>query len=103
MSVFHLYVIRIPNRERVMRELGERGIGCGIHYPIPVHKQEAYEGLGIKAGALPVTERYADEILSLPMFPELTSAQVQCVATAVKDILAGAVPAESVSALNGRP
>jgi dTDP-4-amino-4,6-dideoxygalactose transaminase len=88
--VFHLYVVRVKDRERVMRELGERGIGCGIHYPIPVHLQKAYEFLGIRAGTLSVTERYADEILSLPMFPELTEQQVRKVVGELKATLRSA-------------
>jgi len=86
--VFHLYVVRVKDRDRVLRDLGQRGIGCGIHYPVPVHLQKAYESLGVKAGTLPVTERYAGEILSLPMFPELTSAQVQQVATQLNEVIA---------------
>jgi dTDP-4-amino-4,6-dideoxygalactose transaminase len=85
--VFHLYVIRVKDRERIMNELGQRGIGCGIHYPIPVHQQDAYKSLGMKAGSLPVTERYATEILSLPMFPELTKEQITRVVTELKAVL----------------
>src|SRR5581483_1958756 len=70
--VFHLYVVRVKNRDAVLQALGERGIACGIHYPKPIHLQEAYASLGLGVGSFPVTERCAGEILSLPMFPELT-------------------------------
>jgi dTDP-4-amino-4,6-dideoxygalactose transaminase len=78
--VFHLYVVRVADRDRVLQELTKRGIGCGIHYPKPVHLQDAYAFLGVGRGSLPVTERMANEILSLPMFPELTPAQIESVA-----------------------
>jgi dTDP-4-amino-4,6-dideoxygalactose transaminase len=85
--VFHLYVVRLQDRDRVLRELGQRGISCGIHYPIPVHRQQAYASLGIPSGSLPVTERYADEILSLPMFPELTNDQIDLVVRELKRVI----------------
>lgn len=73
--VFHLYVVRVPNREELMQQLGEAGIGTGIHYPVPLHLQEAYGYLGYGAGDFPVTERVAKEIVSLPMFPQLRGEQ----------------------------
>jgi dTDP-4-amino-4,6-dideoxygalactose transaminase len=85
--VFHLYVVRVKHRDQILKALGDRGIGCGIHYPIPVHQQKAYEGLKIPAGSLPVTERYAGEILSLPMFPELTAEQIDVVVRELKAVL----------------
>ncbi len=85
--VFHLYVIRVKNRDGVLAKLSERGIGCAIHYPKPVHLQQAYAHLGLGPGTTPVAERCADEILSLPMFPELTAAQVETVVTAVKQVM----------------
>jgi len=85
--VFHLYVIRVKNRDSVLAAMGERGIGCGIHYPRPVHLQKAYEHLGLGIGSFPVTERCANEILSLPMFPELTAAQVETVVHELKAVL----------------
>ncbi len=85
--VFHLYVIRTPNRDQVLQALTERGIGCGIHYPVPVHLQDAYRHLGYKRGAFPVAERCASEILSLPMFPELQPAQIETVARELQAIV----------------
>jgi dTDP-4-amino-4,6-dideoxygalactose transaminase len=87
--VFHLYVIRLKKRDMMLEELGKRGIGCGIHYPIPVHQQKAYESLAATTGNLPVTERYSKEILSLPMFPELNSEQIKTVVRELKSALVG--------------
>jgi dTDP-4-amino-4,6-dideoxygalactose transaminase len=69
--VWHLYVIRVPDRDAVRAELARRGIQTGIHYPVPIHLQPAYEDLGYGVGSFPETERQAAEILSLPMYPEL--------------------------------
>lgn len=77
--VFHLYVIRVQDRDGVLARLAERGISCGIHYPRPIHLQQAYAHLGLGVGSLPVTERLANEVLSLPMFPELTNMQIETV------------------------
>jgi dTDP-4-amino-4,6-dideoxygalactose transaminase len=77
--VYHVYAIRVQNREEVMKVFSDSGIGCGIHYPVPVHLQEAYQGLGHRRGDFPVAEQSADEFVSLPMFPELTSVQVEAV------------------------
>ncbi len=74
-------------RDRVLRELGLRGIGCGIHYPVPLHLQAAYRHLGYQPGAFPVAEQCAAELLSLPMFPELTEDQVECVAAALGEVV----------------
>jgi dTDP-4-amino-4,6-dideoxygalactose transaminase len=73
--VWHLYVIRVPDRDRVIKELHAAGIGAGIHYPVPIHLTPAFARLGYAEGAFPVTERTATEILSLPLFPEITPAQ----------------------------
>jgi dTDP-4-amino-4,6-dideoxygalactose transaminase len=72
-AVYHLYVVRVNNRERLQAELASALIGTGIHYPIPLHMQKAYTHMGYKAGDFPVTEKIASEILSLPMFPQLSS------------------------------
>jgi dTDP-4-amino-4,6-dideoxygalactose transaminase len=73
--VYHLYVIRVPERDSLLKRLAELKIGGGIHYPIPLHLQKAYLGFGYKLGDFPVAEKAASEILSLPMFPELTVEQ----------------------------
>ena len=70
--VYHVYAIRVQERDEVRRYLEEKGVGCGVHYPIPIHLQEACRGLGYTEGAFPIAENLADEFLSLPMFPELT-------------------------------
>lgn len=70
-GVYHLYVVRVPDREALQAHLAEAGIGTGIHYPVPLHVQKAYAHLGYKKGDFPVTERVAAEIVSLPMFPQL--------------------------------
>ncbi len=74
-SVYHLYVVRVQNRDSVIAHLSEAGIGTGIHYPVPLHLQKAYQGLGFAPGTFPVAERYSSQILSLPMFPQLTAEQ----------------------------
>jgi dTDP-4-amino-4,6-dideoxygalactose transaminase len=90
--VYHIYAIRIQERDVVLRRLSERGIGCGIHYPVPIHLQEAYQDLRCERGAFPIAERCAGEFLSLPMFPELTPAQVEMVVRAVKEAVTVGVP-----------
>jgi dTDP-4-amino-4,6-dideoxygalactose transaminase len=74
-AVYHLYVVRSDQREGLMTFLKEGGVGTGIHYPIPLHLQKAYRGLGYSRGDFPVTERVASEIASLPMYPQLTAPQ----------------------------
>lgn len=86
--VYHLYVVQTPEREKLLKGLEAKGIACGIHYPVPLHLQEAYSHLGMKQGDFPVTENAAREIISLPMYPELTDEMVDQVAAAVKEILA---------------
>jgi len=73
--VYHLYVIRTYDREGMMNHLKKAGIGTGIHYPIPLHLQKAYASLNYSRGDFPVAERVAAEMVSLPMFPQLTSDQ----------------------------
>jgi dTDP-4-amino-4,6-dideoxygalactose transaminase len=74
-AVYHLYVVRTDDREGLMNHLKNAGIGTGIHYPIPLHLQNAYVSLNYRKGDLPVAERVAAEIVSLPMFPQLTAEQ----------------------------
>ncbi len=71
-GVYHLYVVRVQDREALQAHLAEAGIATGVHYPIPLHLQKAYQHLGYQRGAFPVTERVAAEIVSLPMFPQLS-------------------------------
>jgi len=82
-GVYHLYVIRVQDREALQAHLTELGIGTGIHYPVPLHEQKAYRHLGYKLGDFPVTEKVAREIVSLPMFPQLTAEQQKLVADSV--------------------
>lgn len=86
--VYHLYVIRVKNREGLQAYLADQGIASGFHYKIPLHLQKAYAGMGHKSGDFPVTEKVMDEILSLPMYPELSAGQIEYVANAVKEFIA---------------
>ncbi len=81
--VYHLYVLRAKEREGLQQALAAKGIGTGIHYPIPVHRQPAYQHLGFSEGAFPVAEQSAREVLSLPMFPEIQDGQQRQVADAI--------------------
>jgi len=85
-AVYHLYIIRVKDRETVQKKLADLGISTGLHYPVPLHLQKAYATLGHKLGDFPVTEKAAGEILSLPMFPGLTEEQIGRVAQAVRDV-----------------
>ena len=79
-AVYHLYIVRVPQREALQAYLAEQGIATGLHYPVPLHLQKAYGGKGFNVGDFPVTEKVAAEILSLPMFPQLTQSQIEFVA-----------------------
>jgi dTDP-4-amino-4,6-dideoxygalactose transaminase len=81
--VYHLYVIRVRDRDSLLQRLAEEKIGTGIHYPVPLHLQKAYDSFGYKTGDFPATEKVAPEIVSLPMFPNLSAAQQARVVTAV--------------------
>lgn len=85
--VYHLYVIRVQNRDALITSLAEKGIQCAIHYPVPVHRQDAYHSLGLDERSFPIAEKYANEIVSLPMFPELTAEQIEYVASNIADSL----------------
>lgn len=82
--VYHVYAVRTPDRETLQRKLAQRGIQTGIHYPIPVHLQPAWAELGHRTGDFPIAEQLAREVLSLPMFPELTPHQITTVAKEVR-------------------
>jgi dTDP-4-amino-4,6-dideoxygalactose transaminase len=86
--VYHLYVVRVPQRAAVQEALARAGIGTLIHYPVPAHLQRAYAFLDVARGSLPVTERLAEEVLSLPLYPELPLAQVDEVAATLEATLA---------------
>ena len=87
--VYHLFVVQVPNRDRLRELLDEQGIATGLHYPLPLHLQPAYQYLGWQAGDLPQTEAAAHTILSLPMYPHLTESQVDYVCDALHHALAG--------------
>jgi dTDP-4-amino-4,6-dideoxygalactose transaminase len=96
-AVYHLYVIRTSDREGLMSHLKGTGIGTGIHYPIPLHLQNAYTSLNYSSGDFPAAERASTEIVSLPMFPQLTSEQQATVADEIRAFTAKSFykPAES--------
>ncbi len=91
--VHHLYVVRVSDRDGFMEKLAEKGISTAIHYPIPVHLQEAYVGLGLGKGTFPISEQCADEFVSLPMYPELDEERISAVIDAITEVLGAAVPA----------
>jgi dTDP-4-amino-4,6-dideoxygalactose transaminase len=81
-SAFHLYVVQVPARDTVLKRLHEAGIEAGVHYPVPLHRQRAYEHLAVPAGALPETEASAARVLSLPLYAEMSVEMVErCAAT----------------------
>jgi len=86
--VYHVYVIRTPHRDDLQRRLGERGIHTGIHYPVPVHLQRAHADLGYGVGDFPYSEAAAQEVLSLPMYPELSDGAPMTVAQVVRESVA---------------
>jgi dTDP-4-amino-4,6-dideoxygalactose transaminase len=83
--VFHLYVVRVPRRDELRSYLQEHGVGVGIHYPVPCHLQPAFQSLGYSQGDLPVTEQVAGEVISLPMYAELTAEQRAYVVNAIRE------------------
>jgi dTDP-4-amino-4,6-dideoxygalactose transaminase len=87
--VFHLFIVETGHRDALRDELAAAGIQTGIHYPTPIHLQEAYADLGLRPGAFPVSERLATQMLSLPMFPELTTAQLETIVDAIDGFFAG--------------
>ena len=90
-GVYHLYVVRVQDRESLQVHLAEAGIGTGIHYPIPLHLQKAYRHLGYRSGDFPLTERVALEIVSLPMYPQLQTEQQDHVVQKVKEFVVSGV------------
>lgn len=90
--VYHLYMIQCEQRDRLRSELAERGVETGLHYPTPVHLEEAYRSLGHKPGAFPVSERLARQSLSLPIYPELAAEAADYIAACIRDL---SVPANA--------
>lgn len=86
--VYHCYVVRLPERDRVVERLREAGIGVGVHYPIPLHLQPAYRSLELEAGSFPVSEQLAVEVISLPIFAELTDEQQDTIVQNLREALA---------------
>ena len=84
-SAWHLYVVRHRRRDGLKKHLETNRIGCGLHYPLPLHLQQCFASLGYQAGDFPVAEKAARECLSLPIYPELTEAQIETVGQVIKD------------------
>jgi dTDP-4-amino-4,6-dideoxygalactose transaminase len=85
--VYHLYVLRVPHRDEMLEWLSRHGVGAAVHYPVPIHLQEATKHLGYKEGDFPVTEQLAGEIISLPIYPELGIDEVNYVCQTIGDFL----------------
>jgi dTDP-4-amino-4,6-dideoxygalactose transaminase len=85
--VYHVYAIRVQERDAVRQRLQEKGVGCAVHYPVPIHLQDACRNLGYTRGAFPIAESLADEFVSLPMFPELTEEQIEYVGRCVSEVV----------------
>jgi dTDP-4-amino-4,6-dideoxygalactose transaminase len=85
--VYHIYAVRVRNRDEVLQRMTARGVNCGIHYPVPIHLQKAYSFLGLGPGSFPIAERCAQEFLSLPMYPELRDEQIEFVVQTLKECL----------------
>jgi dTDP-4-amino-4,6-dideoxygalactose transaminase len=91
-SAWHLYVVRHPRRDELKKYLDENGVGCALHYPLPLHLQKCYAHLGHKPGNFPVAEKSARECLSLPIYPELTDGQLQRVTAVIKSFFKQTLP-----------
>lgn len=86
--IYHIYAIRVKNRDFLLKALAEKEIYCGIHYPVPIHLQDAYGFLGLAKGSFPVAEKICGELISLPMFPELSEDQIRYTSSELKSLLA---------------
>lgn len=87
--VYHIYAIRTRNRDELISTLAAKDIHCGIHYPTPIHLQEAYDFLGLPKGTFPIAEKSAAELVSLPMFPELTREQIEYITREIRAFFYG--------------
>jgi dTDP-4-amino-4,6-dideoxygalactose transaminase len=87
LHAYHIYAVRVRDRDCVLERMAARGVNCAIHYPVPIHLQKAYTFLGLGRGSFPVAERCAREFLSLPMYPELQPEQIGFVAQTLKECL----------------
>lgn len=85
LPIWHLFVVQVANRDAVQKALKEKGIDTGLHYPVPLHLQKAYQYLGLGVGAYPVSEAYAGRLLSLPMYPELRDEQIDYVCASLAE------------------
>ena len=85
--VYHVFAVRVARRDAVLQTLQAAGIEAAVHYPIPVHLQQCYAPLGYRRGDFPESERAADEVLSLPIYPELTEAQQETVSETLREAL----------------
>jgi len=99
--VYHLYVIRTQKRNRLQTFLQEQGIGTLIHYPIPIHHQRAYQELGYLKGDFPQTEKSCREVLSLPLFPEITDSEMEAVVETIQSFFA--LPGRKAGGRHGKP
>lgn len=98
--VYHIFAVRTQFRDDLLRELESKGVQCGIHYPVPIHLQKAYDFLGLPRGSYPVAESWADTTLSLPMYPELKAEQIRYTVEAIAGFLAER--GESTAAAGGK-
>jgi dTDP-4-amino-4,6-dideoxygalactose transaminase len=87
--VYHIYAVRVQDRDGVLERMANRGVNCAIHYPVPIHLQKAYSFLGLRPGSFPVAERCMQEFLSLPMYPELRPDQIEFVVKTLRECLQG--------------
>jgi len=87
--VYHIYAVRVPDRDAVLQRMAANGVNCAIHYPVSIHLQKAYSFLGLGPSSFPVAERCARELLSLPIYPELRPEQIQFVVQTLKESLRG--------------
>ncbi|MFP4054281.1 MAG: DegT/DnrJ/EryC1/StrS family aminotransferase [Phycisphaerae bacterium] len=86
-SIFNQYVIRVPNRDAMLKHLKGIGVGCEVYYPLSLHEQDCFAGLGYKRGDFPVSEKAADEVLAIPIYSELTDEQIEYVASKVLEFV----------------